>query len=84
MEISNWDPEHRKLDFKLTDVMMVTNILWKFTEGVEASGSKKFSMASKKMFKVSEGFYIIRALQRTLNQDHRRRRKKDTQEKLIF
>ena len=41
-------------------------------------------MASKKMFKVSGGFYNIRALQRTLNQDHRRRRKKDTQGKLIF
>ena len=55
-----------------------------YTEGVESSGSKKFSMASKKMFKVSGGFYNIRALQRTLNQDHRRHRKKDTQGKLIF
>ena len=53
-------------------------------EGVESSGSKKFSMASKIMFKVSGGFYNIKALQRTLNQHHRSRRKKDTQGKLIF
>ena len=55
-----------------------------FTEGVESRGSKCFSMVWKMIFKVSEGFYNIKALQRTLNQDHRRRRKKDTQGKLIF
>ena len=55
-----------------------------FTEGVESSGSKIFSMASK-MVKVFGGiFYNTRALQRRLNQDHGMRRKKDTQGKRIF
>ena len=41
-------------------------------------------MAPKTLFKASGGFYNIRALHRTLNQGHRRRRKKYTQGKMTF
>ena len=30
MEISIWDPEHRKLDFKPTDTRIITKVLWRF------------------------------------------------------
>ena len=30
MEISIWEPEHRKLDFNMGDVTMITRVLWKF------------------------------------------------------
>ena len=41
-------------------------------------------MASKMIFKVSGNLYNTRDLQCTLNQDHRKRRKKDTQGKCFF
>ena len=42
MEISIWNPEHRKLDFNITARRMVINILWRFNfEALQKGGIRE-------------------------------------------
>ena len=54
MEILIWDPEHRKLDFKMTTQWMVTNILWKFIRPSRKRNRLVRRLRKKFRFPISE------------------------------
>ena len=67
MEISIWDPEHRKLDFKMTTQWMVTNILWRFIEEMEKREAKFQEEKKKRKRKEREENKRNRAKERAKN-----------------